>query len=417
MTRYIIQGGIPLSGEIKLSGAKNAALKMMAASILTSDISVLKNVPSIKDVDTMIQVLEFLGVSASFNPDGDLHIDAAGDLSDKAPYELVSQMRASIIVLGPLLARLGRAHVALPGGCNIGSRQIDLHLGGLKALGAKITTGHGYIEGECSDLKGTIVTLDFPSVGATENLLMAAVLAKGTTVIENAAREPEVTDLVLFLNKMGGRISGEDTAVLTIEGVDSLHGAVHEIMPDRIEAGTMLIAAAMTNGSIQVDPGHAEHLGIVLEKLSLTGADLSVANSTIRLTTKGRPAALDVSTLPYPGFPTDLQPMIAAYLSCAEGISILTENVFENRFMYIDELNRMGADIRLDGHHAIIKGVKSLSGAPVRAPDLRAGAALILAGLGAEGETIVEDVGHIERGYEGLEEKLRYLGADIIKES
>lgn len=399
-----------------MSGAKNAALKMMAASILTPDVSVLKNVPSIRDVDTMIQVLEYLGVSTSFNPDGELHIDAAGEVSDIAPYELVSQMRASIIVLGPLLARLGRAHVALPGGCNIGSRQIDLHLSGLKALGAEITTGHGYIECECDRLKGATVTLDFPSVGATENLLMAAVVAEGTTMIENAAREPEVTELVTFLKQMGARITGEDTAVITVEGVSSLHGAIHEVMPDRIEAGTMLIAGAITNGSVRVDPGHAEHLGIVLEKLSLTGADLNVANSTIELSTNGRPAALDVSTLPYPGFPTDLQPMMAAYLSRANGISILTENVFENRFMYIDELNRMDADIRLDGHHAIIKGVTSLSGAPVRVPDLRAGAALILAGLGAEGETIVEDTGHIARGYEDLEEKLRLLGAEIVKE-
>ncbi len=416
MTTYTIQGGIPLHGTITVNGAKNAALKMMAASILTEETCTLTNVPDIKDVRTMIEVLRCLGADAAFRPDGTLVITADGGLKDKAPYELVSQMRASIMVLGPLLARLGRAHVALPGGCNIGSRQINMHLQGLKMLGAKITTEHGYIEGEDRRLHGAMIPLDFPSVGATENVLMAAVLAEGKTVIENAAREPEITDLAEFLTAMGARIDGAGTSVIEIEGVDKMHGAEHNVLADRIEAGTFLIAGAITGGEVTITNTEAAHLELVLEKLKQAGADVTSDDADVTVSMSERPQSLDVSTLPYPGFPTDLQPMMAAFLATAVGTSVLTENVFENRFLYIDELNRMGAQMKLDDHHAVIRGVDRLSGAPVRVPDLRAGAALIIAGLAADGETTVYDNGHIDRGYQDLDEKLKELGAEITKE-
>ena len=320
------------------------------------------------------------------------------------------------MVLGPLLARLGRAHVALPGGCNIGSRQIDLHLASLKRMGAKITTEHGYIEGEDGRLRGAVIPLDFPSVGATENVLMAACLADGITTIENAAREPEIIELAEFLNGMGARVSGAGTSVIKIDGVEKLHGTEHQVLPDRIEAATLLIAGAITGGEVKVEGVRASHLELVLEKLKQAGARITADATGISLKMSGRPKAVDIATLPYPGFPTDIQPMMASFLAVSKGTSVLTENVFENRFLYIDELNRMGADIRLDDHHAIIRGVKRLSGAPVRVPDLRAGAALVLAGLAAEGETVVYDKDHIDRGYQDLDEKLKDLGACITKE-
>jgi UDP-N-acetylglucosamine 1-carboxyvinyltransferase len=416
MATYIIRGGNPLTGTVSVSGAKNAALKVMAASILTEETCTFHNVPDIQDVWTMLEVLRCLGADAFYNPDGTLTVTADGGLRDKAPYELVSQMRASIMVLGPLLARLGRAHVALPGGCNIGSRQIDLHLQGLKLMGAKITTEHGYIEGKDKRLKGAVIPLDFPSVGATENVIMAAALAEGKTVIENAAREPEIIDLAEFVIKMGGRIDGAGTSIIEIEGVEKLHGAEHTIIADRIEAGTFLIAGAMTGGEITVEGAAAANMELVCEKLKQAGAMISESPEGLTVSMKGRPLAVDVSTLPYPGFPTDLQPMMAALLATAKGTSVLTENVFENRFLYIDEFNRMGAEIRLDDHHAVIRGVERLSGAPVRVPDLRAGAALVIAGLAAEGETTVYDNGHIARGYQDFETKLSELGADIVKE-
>ncbi len=416
MSTYIIRGGNPLNGTVSVSGAKNAALKMMAASILTEETCVFTNVPDIKDVNTMLEVLGCLGADVFFNPDGTLTVTADGGLRDKAPYELVSQMRASIMVLGPLLARLGRAHVALPGGCNIGSRQIDMHLQGLKLMGANITTEHGYIEGKDKRLRGAVVPLDFPSVGATENILMAGALAEGKTVIENAAREPEIIDLAEFLTKMGAKIDGAGTSIVTIEGVEKLHGAEHRILADRIEAGTFLIAGAMTGGEVTVTGASGRNMELVLEKLKQAGVKVIEEDDAITLTMSGRPRAIDVSTLPYPGFPTDLQPMMAAFLATAAGTSVLTENVFENRFLYIDELNRMGASIRLDDHHAVIHGVDKLSGAEVRVPDLRAGAALVIAGLAADGETVIYDNCHIDRGYESLDEKLKMLGADITKE-
>lgn len=417
MSTYIIQGGKPLSGTVSVNGAKNAALKLMAAAILTEETCVINGVPDIKDVRTMIEVLNCLGAEADFRPDGTITVTADGGLTDKAPYELVSQMRASIMVLGPLLARLGRAHVALPGGCNIGSRQIDLHLASLKRMGAKITTEHGYIEGEDGRLKGATIPLDFPSVGATENVLMAACLADGTTTIENAAREPEIIELSEFLTNMGANITGAGTSIIEIEGVEKLHGTEHTVLPDRIEAATLLIAGAITGGEITIEGANANHLELVLEKLKQAGAVISADDKGISLKMSGRPTAVDIATLPYPGFPTDIQPMMASFLAVADGTSVLTENVFENRFLYIDELNRMGADIRLDDHHAVIRGVKQLSGAPVRVPDLRAGAALILAALAAEGETTVYDNDHIDRGYQDLDDKLIDLGACLTKEA
>lgn len=415
MSTYTIQGGLPLAGIVGVNGAKNAALKLMAATILTEETCVITNVPDITDVRTMIEVLNCLGAEAEFRPEGTIVVTADGGLTDRAPYELVSQMRASIMVLGPLLGRLGRAHVALPGGCNIGSRQIDMHLASLKRMGAKITTEHGYIEGEDGRLRGAVIPLEFPSVGATENILMAGVLADGRTVIENAAREPEIIELAAFLTTMGAKITGAGTSVIEIDGVERLHGAEHTVLPDRIEAGTMLIAGAMTRGDVTVEGAVAGHLELVLEKLREAGADITVNDAGVRVVMTDRPRAVDVATLPYPGFPTDLQPMMAAFLAVADGASVLTENVFENRFLYIDELNRMGADIRLDDHHAVIRGVARLSGAPVRVPDLRAGAALLIAGLAAEGETTVYDAGHIDRGYQDIDRKMRDLGASITK--
>lgn len=415
MSKYIIEGGKELRGEVTVGGAKNAALKMMAATILTSEPCILQNVSRISDVETMIEVLNRLGVESHFGEDGTLTVHASGSLREEAPYDLVSQMRASIVVLGPLLARLGRARVAMPGGCNIGSRKIDLHLRGLRSLGANINTGHGYIEAEAKNLRGTTIALDFPSVGATENILMASVLASGRTVIENAAREPEVIDLITFLNSMGARINGAGTTVIEIEGVEELKGTTHRVIPDRIEAGTFLIAGAVTGGEVVVKDANHDRLELVIEKLKQAGAQVSFFPDRIALSMSRRPRALDVSTLPYPGFPTDLQPLMATLLSLSEGISVVTENVFENRFLYIDELNRMGANIYLDGHHAVIRGVESLSGAPVRVSDLRAGAALVLAGLAAKGATEVEDIFHVERGYSDFDNKLRALGADITR--
>lgn len=416
MSKYVIQGGKKLEGEVMVGGAKNAALKMMAAALLSSEQSVLSNVPRIRDVETMIEVLGRLGARASFSSEGTLSIDPSGPLNGEAPYELVSQMRASIIVLGPLLARLRRARVAMPGGCNIGSRKIDLHLKGLRSLGVRIRTGHGYIEAEAENLKGTTIALDFPSVGATENILMAAVLADGKTTIENAAREPELVDLIFFLKKMGAKINGAGTTVIEVEGVPELYGASHEIIPDRIEGGTYLTAGAVTQGEVVVKGVQPRQLELVIEKIRQAGARIKTVKEGLVVSMKGRPLPVDVSTLPYPGFPTDLQPLMATLLSLAEGTSVVTENVFENRFLYIDELNRMGANIRMDGHHAVIKGVGKLSGAPVRVPDLRAGAALVLAGLVADGTTEVADIFHIERGYENFDKKLQALGADIKKE-
>ena len=412
MRSYLIEGQSPLNGEVHVSGAKNAALKIMAASLLVPGEVKLSRVPRITDVYLMAEVLTRLGASVDFTDDR-LTIDSSGELSEETPYDLVIKMRASIQVLGPLLARLGRARVAMPGGDAIGSRPIDLHLGGLERMGAKFTSEHGYVEGIAQRLRGTRVLLDFPSVGATENIVMAAVTAEGTTSIENAAREPEIQDLAAFLNACGAKISGAGTPSVTIEGVEELHPAEHEIIPDRIEAGTFAIGAAATRGDVTLKGLRCDHLELLLLKLEEAGAEVHRSSEELRIVMGVRPRPLDLVTLPYPGFATDLQPLMMVLLAQAEGSSILTENVFEARFLFVDELNRMGCQIRVEGHHAVIRGVERLSGAPVRAPDIRAGAALVIGGLCAEGQTQVFDIAHILRGYEDFEAKLRGLGATI----
>ncbi|MBT9169672.1 MAG: UDP-N-acetylglucosamine 1-carboxyvinyltransferase 1 [Actinobacteria bacterium] len=418
MAKYVIQGGQKLSGRVRISGAKNSALKLLAASLMGNDLSIIRGVPRIKDIFTMAQVLEVLGAQVEFTGHNDLLVNPTFLNNYVAPYELVSRMRASILVMGPLLARLGIARVAMPGGCNIGSRQIDLHLKGLSMMGASIEQGHGYIEARAKGrLKGTVIPLDFPSVGATENLLMAACLAEGETVIENAAREPEVGDLAHFLGKMGAQIEGIGTSTLLIQGVENLHGAEHRVIPDRIEAGTFMIAAATTGGNITLENVVPRFSELVIGKLRDMGVDVLEDGSRLHVSRNEPLEAVDISTLPYPGFPTDLQALMMVLLSLAEGVSIVTENVFDNRFIFVNELNRMGARIRVEGHHAMVYGGATLSGAPVKATDLRAGAALVVAGLVAEGETEVHDIEHIERGYENLDQKLRDLGADIEKVS
>jgi UDP-N-acetylglucosamine 1-carboxyvinyltransferase len=401
-------------GEVQISGAKNAALKIMAASLMVAGEVRLSRVPRITDVYLMAEVLTRLGAKVDMQDDR-MTIDCSGELAEETPYDLVTKMRASIQVLGPLLARLGRARVALPGGDAIGSRPIDMHLGGLERMGAKLTSEHGYIEGVAQRLQGTRVLLDFPSVGATENIVMAAVTAEGTTSIENAAREPEIQDLAAFLNACGADIKGAGTPSIVIEGVDELHPAEHEIIPDRIEAGTYAIGAAATRGDVTLKGLRCEHLELLQLKLEEAGAEVHRGDDEMRVAMSGRPRPLDLVTLPYPGFATDLQPLMMVLLAQAEGSSILTENVFEARFLFVDELNRMGCQIRVEGHHAVIRGVENLSGAPVRAPDIRAGAALVIGGLCAEGQTQVHDISHILRGYEDFEAKLRGLGADIAE--
>jgi UDP-N-acetylglucosamine 1-carboxyvinyltransferase len=412
MKRYVLQGPTSLQGDVHISGAKNSTLKLMAAALMVPGEVVLERVPAIADVSLMCDVLERLGSDVSFS-DGRLRIDCSGDLADETPYDLVTKMRASIQVLGPLLARFGRARVAMPGGDAIGSRPIDLHLSGLEKMGAKFTTEHGYVEGFAERLRGTDVLLEFPSVGATENLLMAASVAHGTTTIENAAREPEIQDLASFLNAAGAHINGAGTNTITIEGVASLSSVRHEVIPDRIEAGTFAIGAAATRGEVRLVDLRPEHLELPLQKLEAAGAHVVRGDGEVTVAMSSRPRAIDLVTLPFPGFPTDLQPPMMVLLSQAAGPSILTENVFEARFLFVDELNRMGSNIRVEGHHAVIRGVERLSGAPVRAPDIRAGAALVIGGLCAQGETIVYDAGHIGRGYEDFHNKLRDLGAAV----
>jgi UDP-N-acetylglucosamine 1-carboxyvinyltransferase len=412
MESYRIAGPSQLVGEVTISGAKNSVLKIMAASLMVPGPVTLKRVPQITDVRLMAEVIERLG--ALVTRDGStITIDSSGDLEGETPYELVTKMRASIQVLAPLLARLGRARVALPGGDAIGSRPIDMHLSGLERMGVKLVSQHGYVEGRADRLHGTRVLLEFPSVGATENLLMAGATADGTTIIENAAREPEIQDLADFLNGCGAQVRGAGTPSITIEGVKELTPTTHEIIPDRIEAGTYAIAAAATDGDVRLLDVDPRHLELPLQKLAEAGAEIHRGDGELRVSMGSRPRCLDLVTLPFPGFPTDLQPLMMVLLAQADGASILTENVFESRFLFVDELNRMGSQIRVEGHHAVIRGVPKLSGAPVRAPDIRAGAALVVGGLAAEGETTVLDVSHIKRGYEDFESKLQALGAEI----
>ncbi len=415
MPSIIVRGGLPISGEVRVEGAKNSALKLMAAALLAPGVSTIRNVPDIADVDVMSEVIVGLGARVERH-DHSLTIDATTLDSHEAPYEMVARMRASIVVLGPLVARLGEAKVAMPGGCNIGSRKIDMHIAGLEALGVEISAEHGFLYACAPTLRGARVVLDFPSVGATENLLMSAVLAEGTTVIENAAREPEIQDLAAFLVAMGAEIESAGTPVITVEGVAALRAAEHVVVGDRIEAATFLVAGALAGGPVTVSGINASHLDIVLAKLRQAGAEIEVGDGRVTVARRGPVRPVDIQTLPYPGFPTDLQPQFMTLLALADGSSVITENVFENRFMFADELTRMGADIRIEGHHALIRGVEQLSGAPVRSPDLRAGAALVLAGLVADGETTVGGAQHIDRGYERFAEKLAALGADVRRD-
>lgn len=420
MDRLIIEGGYSLQGTVRVSGAKNAALPILVATLLTDEKCIIRNVPDLRDVGLMMNILGELGVQTVWKEPGVIETEPVDSSSSTAPYELVRQMRASFCVLGPLLAKRGRARVSHPGGCVIGPRPVDLHLKGLRALGAKIEVVGGYVEAESSGLRGQAMYLGGPfgsSVLGTCNVAMAATLAKGTTVIESAACEPEVADLCRFLNKMGARITGLGTPTLVIEGVGQLGGADYEILPDRIEAGTLIAATAITHGDVVLESAKLEHLRAVVDKLREIGVVATAWNEGIRVVDSSRARAVDFATLPFPGIPTDMQAQLMALLSTAEGTSVITEKVFPDRFMHIAELNRMGAHIRKEGSTAIVEGVAALSGAPVMASDLRASAALVVAALAARGQTEVHRAYHLDRGYEHIEKKLSLLGARIWRES
>lgn len=407
--------GGPLSGRVRVAGAKNSVLKLLAATLLAPGEYVLRNVPAIADVECMSELLASMGCTVERTGPDVLRVVRPDQVIPEAPYELVERMRASIVVLGPLLAREGRARVSMPGGDDFGSRPIDMHLSSLEQLGARFSTVHGYIEAEAPTLTGARITLEYPSVGATENALMAAVLAKGTTVIDNAAREPEIWDLASFLNRMGARVLGAGTSTITVEGVapEALSGVEHTVVPDRIEAATYLAAVGVAGGEIVVEGARADHMDMLIRKLGEMGLRTSPDPDGIWAMASGRLRSVDVATLPYPGVATDYAPLLVAMLTVADGVGIVTENLFKGRFRYVDELKRMGADIRTDDHHAVVRGVPRLSGAPVRASDIRAGAALVVAGLAADGETVVHDAFHVDRGYEDLAGRLRQLGADV----
>ena len=416
MEKLIIHGGKRLTGTVKISGAKNAVLPVIAATLLGQDKETcLEEVPNLDDVATISEVLRTLGVKVRHDKaEEKLHVDATHIDNVTAPYDLVRKMRASFLIMGPLLARLGEAKISLPGGCAIGTRPIDLHLKGFEALGAEISIGHGYIEAKAPNgLKGARIYLDFPSVGATENILMAAAMAEGQSIIENPAQEPEIVDLANYLNIMGAKIRGAGTNVIKVEGAKKLVAHDYTIIPDRIEAGTYMIAAAMTRGDIYVENAISEHIKPVIAKLKEAGVTVIEDVEGIRVTCNCRPKAVDIKTLPYPGFPTDMQAQFMAMLTISEGTSVVTETVFENRFMHVDELRRMGAKIKIDGRTSVIHGTDSLAGCQVKATDLRAGAAIVLAGLIAEGETQIGYIHHIDRGYDNLVGKLISLGADI----
>jgi len=413
MDKLLIRGGVPLSGEVRISGAKNAALPIMCAALLSGAPLRLTNVPHLRDVTTLLNLLGGMGVAVSLDEKLGLELDAARVHTPLAPYELVKTMRASILVLGPLLARCGEARVSLPGGCAIGQRPVDLHIKGLQAMGADIRVEHGYIIARAERLKGARIFSDLVTVTGTENLMMAACLAEGTTVIENAAREPEVIDLATCLRAMGANIEGAGSDTITIEGVSALAGAAHRIMPDRIETGTFLVAAAATGGSVRLRNTSARLLEAVVEKLREAGAKISAEDDDIVLQMDGRPQSVSLRTAPYPAFPTDMQAQFMALDCIARGTAVLTETIFENRFMHALELQRLGADIEISGNTAVVKGVAQLDGATVMATDLRASASLVIAGLVAKGETVIERIYHLDRGYECIEEKLSQLGARI----
>jgi len=411
--KLAISGGRRLEGEIRISGAKNATLPILAASILTDERVIIGNVPHLRDVTTTIELLGRMGVETTVHEGMRVEVNAARITDCSAPYELVKTMRASVLVLGPLLGRFGRADVSLPGGCAIGARPVDLHVAGLRAMGATVEIEDGYIRAHAERLHGAILVLDKVTVTGTENLMMAAVLADGETVIENAAREPEIVDLADFLNRMGGKVAGAGTNRIVVEGVEALHGADFDVQPDRIETGTFLVAGAITGGHVRTNHARPEHLEAVLAKLRDAGATIETGPDWIELRMSTRPCAVDISTAPYPAFPTDMQAQFTALNSIADGVGAITENVFENRFMHVNEMQRMGANIRLEGNTAIVQGVMHLHAAPVMATDLRASASLVLAGLVGKGETIVDRIYHIDRGYECIEEKLQHLGASI----
>ncbi|PKM82216.1 MAG: UDP-N-acetylglucosamine 1-carboxyvinyltransferase [Firmicutes bacterium HGW-Firmicutes-14] len=415
MEKLVIRGGKPLTGRVRISGAKNAVLPVIASTLLVNGTCCIRGVPCLTDVRMMVDLLGYMGADISW--EGETLSVRAGNLNNReAPFEYVSKMRASFLIMGPLLARFGQARIFMPGGCNIGTRPIDLHLKGFVSLGAEVIKEKGYVEARIRDrLKGTRVYLDFPSVGATENIMMAAVMAEGTTHIQNAAEEPEIVDLANFLNAMGGRVSGAGTNLITIEGVPSLRGSTHTVIPDRVEAGTYMVAATLTGGEVYLENVISEHLKPVIAKLEEVGAKIKNGGAGVRVTAPDKILPINLQTLPYPGFPTDMQSQMTSLLAVADGTSIITETVFENRFMHTEELIRMGADIKVDGRIAVIKGVSRLSGARVQATDLRGGAALIIAALAASGQTEIGYVYHVDRGYERLEEKLGGLGADISR--
>lgn len=415
MDRIVVRRSGPLSGTVAISGAKNSVLKLMAATALAEGRYLLHNVPQILDVDCMSDLLRSMGMTVERTGTHDLAIDRPAEIVPEAPYELVERMRASIVVLGPLLARMGRARVALPGGDDFGPRPIDMHLKGLEQLGASFEFAHGYIDARADRLTAANIVLEYPSVGATENALMAAVLAKGLTVIDNAAREPEIADLASFLNRMGAQVVGAGSSTIRVQGVDDLNAVEHTVIPDRIEAATFLAAVGIAGGELTLHGARADHMDMLIEKLAEMGMRVSPTNDGLWAMAPERLHAVDVATLPYPGIATDYKPLFVAMLSVAEGVGIVTENIFSGRFRYVDELVRMGADIRTDAHHVVVRGRTQLSGAPVRAPDIRAGAALVVAGLRADGETEVNGAEHIDRGYEDFVGKLASVGADVTR--
>ena len=413
MDRILVRPSGPLSGDVKINGAKNSALKLMAACTLAQGTYLLKEVPDITDVQSMAELLRAMGLTVRNLENNQIEIMNPGDITPEAPYEQIEKMRASIVVLGPLVSTYGKARVALPGGDDFGPRPIDMHLKGLEALGVRFSSEHGYIEAEAERLIGSRVVLDFPSVGATENIMMAAVRAEGETIIENAAREPEIADLAAFLNRMGAKVLGAGSSTVTIQGVDNLVAVEHTVIPDRIEVATYLSAVGIAGGEINLLGARADHMDMLCQKLGEMGMRISSDSTGLwAMASKGL-QSVDLATLPYPGLATDYKPFLVAMLSVADGVGIVTENLFSGRFRYVDELIRMGAEIRTEGHHAVIRGVPKLSGAPVRAHDIRAGAALVTAALKADGETEIRDPHHIDRGYEDLVGKLKSLGADI----
>jgi UDP-N-acetylglucosamine 1-carboxyvinyltransferase len=414
MAKIVISGGEPLNGEVWISGAKNAVLPILASTLLCDESISIGNVPHLHDVTTTMELLGQMGAQFIIDERMKIHVDPRNTTNFHAPYDLVKTMRASILVLGPLVARYGEAHVSLPGGCAIGSRPVDQHIRGLEALGAEITVENGYIHAKAKRLKGARVVMDLVTVTGTENIMMAAALASGTTVIENAAQEPEVVDLANCLNAMGAQVSGAGSNTIVIDGVERLHGTHYDVLPDRIETGTFLVAGAITSGRVLLKKARPNTLDAVLAKLEQAGAHLNVGEDTIELDMRGnRPKAVTLTTAPYPAFPTDMQAQFVALNTVADGVGVVTETVFENRFMHVQELQRLGADIRVEGNTAIIRGVPQMTGAPIMATDLRASACLVLAGLVAKGDTTVDRVYHIDRGYECIEEKLGMLGAKI----